>query len=89
MAENERVHEPGRVGPVAEGQLELNRRLVQASPEASREQLHEAQDALVRDRPEAVHEAAAGQPTAQQAAREARAEAGQAEAAEPEGTPAP
>ena len=89
MAENERVHEPGRVGPVAEGQLEINRRLAQASPEASREQLHEAQDALVRDRPAAVHEAAAGQPTAQQAAREARADAGQAVEAEPEETPAP
>ncbi len=59
MSDSPHPQEPGRVGPVAEGQLQINNELAQRCPDASREELHEQQDALQRERPEMVHEAAA------------------------------
>ena len=74
-------HEPGRVGPVAEGQLQINKELAQRSPEASREALQQQQDALQRERPEVVHEAAARRRNDQEAEAAGRSPVADAEAA--------
>jgi hypothetical protein len=72
MDEPRKPHDPTQLGPVAEGQLELNRELAQRSPEASREQVFREQEDLQRARPEAVGEAAARRSAAQEFAHEGR-----------------
>jgi hypothetical protein len=76
MDETHRPRDPTQPGPVAEGQLDLNRELIRRSPEASREQLAQEQEDLQRARPEAVREAAAGRPVAGGSAPEERAQPG-------------
>ncbi len=64
MEETRRPPQPTQPGPVAEGQVELSRALAQRSPEATREQVEQEQEALQRARPEVVREAAAGRQVA-------------------------
>ena len=88
MAEHERVHQPGQVGPVVEGQLQPNREPAQRAPGASRAPVQQAQDALQRDRPEVVQEAAARHRDAREgeaAGRSSSAGAAPAPAAPPGG----
>jgi hypothetical protein len=84
--ETSQKRDPTQLGPVAEGQLELSRELSRRSPEATREQVLREQEDLQRARPEAVHEAAARRPVAQDAAREGQsAPSPPPEGPEPEG----
>jgi hypothetical protein len=69
--DEKRPREPGKLGPVAEGQLELNRELTRRAPGASRDDLLQEQEALQRAQPDAVHAArSAGQRDLAGAARQ-------------------
>ena len=57
--DEKQVRKPATLGPVAEGQLELNRELTRRAPEASRDHLLQEQEALQRAQPDVVHAAAA------------------------------
>ena len=57
--DEKRSRKPGKLGPVAEGQLELNRELTRRAPGASRDDLLQEQEALQRAQPDAVRAAAA------------------------------
>jgi hypothetical protein len=86
--DEKRPREPGKLGPVAEGQLELNRELTRRAPGASRDDLLQEQEALQRAQPDAVHAArSAGQRDVAGATRQGDAPRGTPEAPEPPEAP--
>ena len=72
--DEKRSRKPGKLGPVAEGQLELNRELTRRAPGASRDDLLQEQEALQRAQPDAVQAAAARSAGRRDVAETARAD---------------
>ena len=85
--DEKRSRKPGKLGPVAEGQLELNRELTRRAPGASRDDLLQEQEALQRAQPDAVQAAAARSAGRRDVAETARADSVAQQAPGTPGTP--